>query len=878
MDTPIRIPKSYYFPFLVTTLVLVFTAKVTEIVNTVLVKPFFSSVQKSTPVIDVVTVLLAVIILLSFVIRAFQGVRISPLLVLYIVASCGCFFFINAQEPAPFDYVYFETSRLSHWTLLHTLVLAPLSGLVLYLIIFGIKRWITASERPASRGFYTDNPFVITPATDQLRRVAYIQDLKTRLLATEVTSHSFAIAIIGKWGSGKTSFMNTLFDLLSREPDIIQMKFNPWAANGGENMTAMFFNDLSKVLARYDGALKKEIVSYARDLLQAIDPHGKEVIGALASIFADKRDMDEQFKLINRSIQRLGKKIVVYIDDVDRLDKREVLDVLRIVRNTGDFNNVFFIVGFDKTYVTASINDALVNNSEQYMEKIFQLEYYLPLSPDKLIYRDDLYRKLEAILDPEDRPRLKEIMDVQTGTFTQEIAPNFTAHLTSFRDVKRYLNVFLLNYDYIKNNIYLADYLSICILRLKYPEVYQLLYLEKDYYLTEYANTGQMPTATGRLSLVGESPATGEAQESLLAKELSDHSDIYAINKKDVSKIVQLVDNLFTSESGGLITFSRSLTNHHLSIVNVNCFDRYFDLSMDGKLDQKEFDETLKKSLQEIEEKLQVWNASRNVAADLQLKFENIEVMQLRDKETFEKVIRAIRYFANLSHREDDFSDINQFDINNFYQKLAGTREQGEGITAKFYLGDNESYKSFLKTLFFIAVPSGKESFMFEFAVKLLRHHADKFILTHAELKTTMKEAFLKFSRTAGVQFDAIFILYTQIIREYVDKSFQESHMKPVGEGIELTDEFRRLIIERWLPEFMVVGIFFNKPLGYQVSFWPATIFGSKVQFLQVLAERRGNPAVDEFLAFNDLLTNNANEFQVMFDFKHIKVKNAPET
>lgn len=54
---------------------------------------------------------------------------------------------------------------------------------------------------------------------------------------------------------------------------------------------------------------------------------------------------------ISNELLHLKKKVFVVIDDVDRLDKDEVFEVLRLVRNTAKFCNIIFVVSMDEKYV-----------------------------------------------------------------------------------------------------------------------------------------------------------------------------------------------------------------------------------------------------------------------------------------------------------------------------------------------------------------------------------------------------------------------------------------------------------------------------------------------------------------------------------------------
>ena len=58
--------------------------------------------------------------------------------------------------------------------------------------------------------------------------------------------------------------------------------------------------------------------------------------------------------------------------------------MMKLIRMTSDFPNVSFLVAFDRTRVAASLaDDGDIAVGEQYIEKITQVVYELPKTPEK---------------------------------------------------------------------------------------------------------------------------------------------------------------------------------------------------------------------------------------------------------------------------------------------------------------------------------------------------------------------------------------------------------------------------------------------------------------------------------------------------------------
>jgi hypothetical protein len=862
------ITSSISLPLLSVIFVFIFTGKSVDIVTVILVKPLFASITKSTIITDIACLSVGVWIVWKFIRRAITGVRLSILLQSYIISFSIIFLYIRLVRPAPFIYTHFDIPFLAGRDLTD-IFLAPLLGVICYYLVYcGRLYGKNTANGESQRGFYTDAPIAFNENNDLLKRYGYVLDLKNKILATKATNQSFAIAIIGKWGAGKTSFIKTLENALKSDTDVIQFRFNPWVTGGSENITSLFFNDLAANLSKYDESLKREILDYTRELLQSADIGSNGIIKTLFSVFYKDLGWNERFDLINESIRRLKKKVVVYIDDVDRLDKNEVVEILRIVRNTANFSNVFFIVAFDKTYVISSINNALIGDSENYIEKIFQLEYYLPIGSDKEMLELQLYKELEAVLDDSGRAQLLEMRNAPIAGFNKETLPYLEGYIGSLRDIKRYINVFLLNYDYIKDNIYFPDYVGMCVVRLKYPEVYQLLYIERDQYFTSLRQNGSIDEYTGRFSLAFESEDRSDPVNTRLYKELATEHARYAINKKDVLAVVMLVESIFVNSGhGSLLSFHRRLKNNHMSVVNVDCFDRYFDLSMEGRLDQREFESALQYDLENFKSLIKKWNSVRIEASDLQIKLENLNVAKLDGVSFFEKAIKGIIYFANLRLPSNSY-EINRFSTENLYDKLVGKDEEKGKVLKRFYDGDEEKYRNFVRELFYLRSEGDKLSFMYDFAMQIIIQYPDSFVLKHGELKSVIKESFLTFVASPGMDFDQIWVLYSQVIREFIDKSKSAKFWVPIEEGIEMTDAFRAYILEKGFNEYLSSIILKNRSMGgYGLNYWIETFFGSKDYFEEALEERKLDPVVEEFVRFYKQCKDNGYGF-IDFSFE----------
>ena len=97
----------------------------------------------------------------------------------------------------------------------------------------------------------------------------------------------------------------------------------------------------------------------------------------------------------------------MFIDDIDRLDKHEIIEVVRLIRNTANFHNTFFLVAYDRDYVINALGHLNEHNHHQFLEKIFQMELNLP-AYDKSILTKELYNRLLNHIPEKHQKELKD--------------------------------------------------------------------------------------------------------------------------------------------------------------------------------------------------------------------------------------------------------------------------------------------------------------------------------------------------------------------------------------------------------------------------------------------------------------------------------------
>ena len=102
--------------------------------------------------------------------------------------------------------------------------------------------------------------------------------------------------------------------------------------------------------------------------------------------FVDALDVDDEKKSINNAIQRIGKRLFIIVEDFDRLTAEEILEVLKVIDRSGDFNNTIYLTAYGERYINSVLSKHFSNESVQdYSDKYFQHEYSLPAQQSTVI-------------------------------------------------------------------------------------------------------------------------------------------------------------------------------------------------------------------------------------------------------------------------------------------------------------------------------------------------------------------------------------------------------------------------------------------------------------------------------------------------------------
>lgn len=423
----------------------------------------------------------------------------------------------------------------------------------------------------------------ITRSTeDVLNRGTFAKSLAKTLLQYD-QPFSFTIGLYGEWGSGKTSLLNMILENVESGNDsAVILRFNPWLCSEPRQLITQFFKQMAATIKLKKPAGEKvwELIDQYAGILDAVNVLSMgELAGTILSTAgkalaseAEKRTEQRSGNLQeskDRIIEKLLKdrlKLIVAIDDIDRLSEEEIIAVFQLVKSLADFPNMIYLLAFDYDVVVRALGKVQHGNGKDYLEKIVQVPFEIP-APSMENIHEELFAKLNTILADIPEERLDKAVWAELFHF------GMRNYMKSIRDVIRYTNVFFLKYELLKDETDLVDLLGLTCLQVFEPTLYSKLYNYKD-------------TLCGgdNSYFYGRQKADEEKVKRTISDLFSNNGDI-----SDMESAKNILAILFprtrtavelTYGIGRSYIYENLFANHNIAVSA--CFDRYFALSLEN--------------------------------------------------------------------------------------------------------------------------------------------------------------------------------------------------------------------------------------------------------------------------------------------------------
>jgi len=451
----------------------------------------------------------------------------------------------------------------------------------------------------------------------------YVLKVQESIRNTGIIDEPIVYGVLGKWGEGKSSFMNLLFKNLEsnkkeKSKSIIKYKFNPWRYQSEDKLLVNFFSGLTKVInSDYSDDSKSSLIEKLKKYTSAIlsgtsiEVENGFNLGWKSTVKTTYKFKDTLEKLgenkdvetLNDEIDEILKshkfRIVIFLDDIDRLNKEELYLIFRLLKLIASFKNLTYIIALDDEMVAKAIYKKYgddITDGKNYLEKIINIPLTLPkIEPFDI--KEELTKGLKLIFS-KNKIDINEISvggvhnyDSGTNRFLTEI-DGAEQLIETPRMLYRILNSFSINITALIQEVNYADLFWLEFLKLRYYKVYN--YVKNN---------------PGEFIRHGTFDAVFTDPEKIINEELLELFEGDNDLKKNSRKIQQVLERLFPLPKRKLETINAFLTeldesykvkeDNGLSeierrINHSEFFKIYFNFHTKGRVSNLEIEELLR--------------------------------------------------------------------------------------------------------------------------------------------------------------------------------------------------------------------------------------------------------------------------------------------
>lgn len=325
-----------------------------------------------------------------------------------------------------------------------------------------------------------------------------IVDEKDDLLASEAQAKSFAETVLasgahpglvfgvdGPWGVGKTSFINLAERYWACAEDrAIVCRFEPLRYASEPDLSDRLIRDLSAAIQRkvFAPEFRPAASRYSRLIKGKADV---SFLGFKLSLEPSQETVDELLDDIDEVLRRIGRRVIIVIDDLDRLDAKTTNNVLFATRRTFKLSQATYVLCYDTEILAGSKEEG--SRAREFLEKFVTVK--LSLFVDSSSIRDFLrrdWKRAENQLGsiPSDTMLklgavLNELADILDGDLSAKYLPL----VGDLRKVKRFVNAMLLmqleRSDLGRTDFNKRDLINLILLHLNYPGLFRRIYAEE---------------------------------------------------------------------------------------------------------------------------------------------------------------------------------------------------------------------------------------------------------------------------------------------------------------------------------------------------------------------------------------------------------------
>lgn len=291
----------------------------------------------------------------------------------------------------------------------------------------------------------------------------------------------------GPWGIGKSSFLNLAEKRWKQQArdSVVVFKFQPLRYASDPDLSERFIRELCT-------ALQQQV--FAPEFLPAASRYSRMLkgktdlsfLGFKLSLEPTNETIDELLEDIDDVLQRVGRRLIIIIDDLDRLETKLVNNVLFTVRRTFRLTRAAYILCYDTEMLVAGKEEG--GRAREFLEKFITVKFSLFIEGRTIerFLRYDWNKEATRfqVIPAATMDRLSDVMKEAAMLLAGPNSKHYMQLLGDLRKVKRFVNSMVMmglpDQDYSRGDIHYPDLIHLLLLHLYYPGLFRRIYVEES--------------------------------------------------------------------------------------------------------------------------------------------------------------------------------------------------------------------------------------------------------------------------------------------------------------------------------------------------------------------------------------------------------------
>ena len=406
--------------------------------------------------------------------------------------------------------------------------------------------------------FAADAP-IADPALDRFGRWPFAERV-AKILAMRQDPSSLVVGLYGAWGEGKTTVLRFIERALNSYGHVVCVWFNPWSYRDEGPLIRSFFNSLGEAIDASLGPRHEKVGPKLREYAALLAPEAHGYGGDGGHTFGEANAALELKKVrawIGDLLQALGRRVVVFVDDMDRLEKETVQAVFRLVKLSADFDNTTYVLSFDPKVVATSLQTSGYGRTGyDFLEKIISVPLQLPPASATSLLDLSYDGVNEAV-----RVAEIDLTQKQVDEFVHRFRYGFLPRLQTPRIVNQYANALLFALPILKDEVHPVDQMLVEGMRIFFPGLYEHIRENPDLYLVSRKRRGK---------------AKGGSRQAAAERE----RPLESLSRREREAARRLITALFPQTASGQARHDYARWDREQRVASERYFERYFQYAI----------------------------------------------------------------------------------------------------------------------------------------------------------------------------------------------------------------------------------------------------------------------------------------------------------